>query len=285
MFFNFYCFRSRELSQDHRWCQGLRAFFYFSPSVPHYGGCALTDALCAGLSLPSSRASADADFAQIYFCFSILLFSLAGVVSRSPAVPGPPRVIYFSPSVPHYGGCALPDALCANPSLPSFRASAPADFCTNYYLFFIFTFSLAKVVSRSPAVPGPPRFFYFSPSVPHYGGCALTDALYTNPSLPSSRASAPADFAQIIICFSILYSLSRRLSPDHRRCLGLRAFFISPPSVPHYGGCALTDALYTNPSLPSSRASAPADFGSNSRTCLLCWRPRGLHRATSDNCR
>ena len=31
-------------------------------------------------------------------------------------------------------------------------------------------------------------------------------------------------------------------------------------------------------------ASAPADFGFPSRTCLLCWRPRGLHRAQSDNC-
>ena len=74
-----------------------------------------------------------------YFLFFIFTFSLAGVVSRAPVVPGPPRIIYFSPSVPHYGGCALPDALCAGLSLPSSRASAPADFCTNYYLFFNFT--------------------------------------------------------------------------------------------------------------------------------------------------
>ena len=65
--------------------------------------------------------------------------------------------------------------------------------CTNYYLFFNFTFSLAGVVPRSPAVPGPPRTFYFSPSVPHYGGCALTDALCAGLSRPSSRASADAD--------------------------------------------------------------------------------------------
>ena len=126
--------------------------------------------------------------------------------------------------------------------------------CTNIFCFSILLFSLAGVVSRSPAVPGPPRFFYFSPSVPHYGGCALPDALCANPSLPSSRASAPADFAQIYFCFSILlFSLAEVVS---------RA-----PAV-----------------LENPRRLMPT-LAPSSRTCLLCWRPRGLCRATSDNCR
>ena len=151
--------------------------------------------------------------------------------------------------------------------------------------FSILLFSLAKVVSRSPAVPGPPRVFYFSPSVPHYGGCALTDALCTGLSLPSSRASAPADFALIYFCFSFLHSLSRELSPEHRWCQGLRAFFISPPLSPIMG-----DALLQTPYAQAAPCRLPErrllpTLAPSSRTCLLCWRPRGLHRATSDNCR
>ena len=126
--------------------------------------------------------------------------------------------------------------------------------CTNLFLFFIFTFSLAGVISRAPVVPGPPRIFYFSPSVPHYGGCALTDALCAGLSLPSSRASAPADFAQFYFCFSILlFSLAKVVSRS--------------PAV-----------------LGNPRRLLPT-LASPSRTCLLCWLPRGLHRATSDNCR
>ena len=188
---------SRELFPDHLRCQGLRAFFISPPLSPIMGD-ALSQTPYTQASpcrLPERRLLPTL---HKYFLFFNFKFSLAKVVSRSPAVPGPPRIFYFSPSVPHYGGCALPDALCACHSLPSSRASAPADFCTNYYLFFNFKFSLAGVVSRSPAVPGPPRVFYFSPSVPHYGGCVLTDALCAGPSLPSSRASAPADIGSFL---------------------------------------------------------------------------------------
>ena len=200
-------------------------------------------------------------------------------------MPRPTRIIYFSPSVPHYGGCALTDALCANPSLPSSRASADADFAQIYFCFSNLLFSLAKVISRSPAVLGPPRVIYFSPSVPHYGGCALTDALCAGLSLPSSRASAPADFAQIYFCFSILHSLSRRFSPEHRRCLGPRALLISPPLSPIMGDALFqTPYAQTHPCRLPERRLLPT-LAPSSRTCLLCWRPRGLHRATSDNCR
>ena len=127
------------MSQDHLRCQGLRAFFISPPLSPIMGD-ALSQTPYAQASpgrLPERRLMPT--FALIIICFSILLFSLAKVVSRSPAVPGPPRIFYFSPSVPHYGGCALTDALCAGLSRPSSRASADADFCTNYYLFFNFT--------------------------------------------------------------------------------------------------------------------------------------------------
>ena len=125
--FQFYCFRSRELSQEHRRCQGLRAFFISPPLSPIMGDALFQTpyAQASPCRLPERRLLPT--FALIIICFSILLFSLAKVVSRLPAVPGPPRVIYFSPSVPHYGGCALTDALCTGLSLPSSRASAPAD--------------------------------------------------------------------------------------------------------------------------------------------------------------
>ena len=156
---------------------------------------------------------------------------------------------------------------------------------------------------------------------------------------------------KFIFVFQFYCFRSRRFSPEHRWCQGLRALFISPPLSPIMG-----DALFQTPYalahpcrlherrlLPTfaliiicfsifivfargsclqitcgARASAhflflplcpplwgmrshrhpmrrplPAVFPSVGscrlwlppRTCLLCWRPRGLHRATSDNCR
>ena len=127
LFFNFYCFRSRRLSPEHRRCLGLRAFFISPPLSPIMGDALFQTpyAQAAPCRLPERRLLPTL---HKYFLFFIFTFSLAKVLSRAPAVLGPPRIFYFSPSVPHYGGCALTDALCAGPSLPSSRASAPADF-------------------------------------------------------------------------------------------------------------------------------------------------------------
>ena len=205
-----------------------------------------------------------------YFLFFNFTFSLAGVVSRAPVVPGPPRIFYFSPSVPHYGGCALPDALCAGRSLPSSRASAPADFAQIFFVFQFYILSRGSCLQSTGGARASAHFLFLPLCPPLWGMRSHRRPMRRPlPAVFPSVGSCRLCIALIIICFSFLHSLSRELSPDHRRCQGLRAFFIPPPSVPHYGGCALPDALCANPS----------------RTCLLCWRPRGLHRATSDNCR
>ena len=104
----------------------------------------------------------------------------------------------FLPLCPPLWGMRSHRRLMRKPIPAVFPSVGSCRLCTNLFLFFIFTFSFAGVISRTPVVPGPPRIFYFSPSVPHYGGCALTDALCAGHSLPSSRASADADIGSFL---------------------------------------------------------------------------------------
>ena len=129
-----------------------------------------------------------------------------------------------------------------------------------YFLFFNFTFSLAGVVSRTPAVPEPPRIFYFSPSVPHYGGCALPDALCAGLSLPSSRASADADFAQIFFVFQF-YILSRGSCLQNTCSARASAHFLFLPLCPPLWGMRSSRRLMRKP--------IPAVFPSVG-SCRLC---------------
>ena len=183
-------------------------------------------------------------------------------------------------------------------------------------------------------------------------GDALSQTPYaqTHPCRLPERRLLPT-LHKFIFVFQFYCFRSRRLSPEHRWCLGLRALFISPPLSPIMGD-ALSQTPYAQAHpcrLPERRllptlhkyflffnftvfaregcpkitcgawASAhflflplcpplwgmcshrrpmhkplPAVFPSvgscrlcrgPSRTCLLCWLPRGLNIATSDNCR
>ena len=107
---NIFCFSilhslSRELSPEHRWCQGLRAFFISPPLSPIMGD-ALSQTPYAQASpcrLPERRLLPTLHSTN-YYLFFIFTFSLAGVISRSPAVPGPPRIFYSSPLCPPLWG-------------------------------------------------------------------------------------------------------------------------------------------------------------------------------------
>ena len=154
---------------------------------------------------------------------------------------------------------------------------------------FIFVFQFYILARGScPKITGSARasaHFLFLPLCPPLWGMRSSRRLMRRPLPAVFTSVGSCRLCTNIFCFSILHSLSRELSQEHRRCQGPRALFISPPLSPIMGD-ALSQTPYaqTHPCRLPERRLLPT-LASPSRTCLLCWRPRGLHRATSDNCR
>ncbi len=126
--------------------------------------------------------------------------------------------------------------------------------CTNLFLFFNFTVFARGSCPKITGGAWASAHFLFLPLCPPLWGMRSSRRLMRKPIPAVFPSVGSCRLCTNIFCFSILlFSLAGVLS---------RA-----PAV-----------------LGNPRRLMPT-LAPSSRTCLLCWRPRGLHRATSDNCR
>ena len=137
--FQFYCFRSRRLSPEHRRCQGPRAFFISPPLSPIMGD-ALSQtpyAQATPCRLPERRLLPTLH--KFIFCFSFLLFSLARVNPKITCGAWAFARFLFLPLCPPLWGMRSHRRPMRLPIPAVFPSVGSCRLCTNLFLFFNFT--------------------------------------------------------------------------------------------------------------------------------------------------
>ena len=155
-----------------------------------------------------------------------------------------------------------------------------------YFLFFNFTIFAREGYLQITCGAWASAHFLFLPLCPPLWGMRSSRRLMRLPIPAVFPSVGSCRLCTNLLLFFNFTVFARGSCPKSNG--GARAtahYLFLPPLSPSMG-----DALFQTPYAQTSPCRLPErrllpTLAPSSRTCLLCWRPRGLHRATSGNCR